>query len=125
MSRESKENLNFVSKKYDEIFQQENDFAVLKAETKKMQSEFSVLEEQLKNEEFKKEWEDLQPEYSIIDSLIKARLEQGITQKQLSEMTGIQQSNISRLESGNYNPTINFLKRIAKALGKELYVEFK
>ena len=40
-------------------------------------------------------------------------------------MTGIQQSNISRLESGNYNPTINFLKRIAKALGKELYVEFK
>ena len=76
------------------------------------------LEEQLKDEEFKKEWEDLQPEYSIIDSLIKARLEQGITQKQLSEMTGIQQSNISRLESGNYNPTINFLKRIAKALGK-------
>ena len=57
--------------------------------------------------------------------MIKARLEQGITQKQLSEMTGIQQSNISRLESGNYNPTINFLKRIAKALGKELYVEFK
>lgn len=46
---ESKENLNFVSKKYDEIFHQENDFAVLKAETKKMQSEFSVLEEQLKN----------------------------------------------------------------------------
>lgn len=46
---ESKDNLNFVSKKYDEIFQQENDFAVLKAETKKMQSEFSVLEEQLKN----------------------------------------------------------------------------
>ena len=46
---ESKENLNFVSKKYDEIFQQENDFAVLKAETKKLQSEFSVLEEQLKN----------------------------------------------------------------------------
>ena len=45
----SKENLNFASKKYDEIFQQENDFAVLKAETKKMQSEFSVLEEQLKN----------------------------------------------------------------------------
>ena len=83
------------------------------------------LEEQLKDEGFKKEWEDLQPEYSIIDSLIKARLEQGITQKQLSEMTGIQQSNISRLESGNYNPTINFLKRIAKALGKELYVEFK
>ena len=46
---ESKDNLNLVSKKYDEIFQQENNFAVLKAETKKMQSEFSVLEEQLKN----------------------------------------------------------------------------
>ena len=48
------------------------------------------LEEQLKDKEFKKEWEDLQPEYSIIDSLIKARLEQGIKQKQLSEMTRIQ-----------------------------------
>jgi len=61
----------------------------------------------------------------VIDALIKARLAQGITQKELSEMTGIQQSNISRLESRNYNPTINLLKRIAKALGKELYVEFR
>ena len=70
------------------------------------------LEEQLKDEEFKKEWEDLQPEYSIIDSLIKARLEQGITQKQLSEMTGRPQSNISRFESGNYNPTISFIANV-------------
>ena len=75
---ESKENLNFVSKKYDEIFQQENDFAVLKAETKKMQSEFSVLEEQLKNakelafyiektQSEKQKLDNLQEELSKID----------------------------------------------------------
>lgn len=46
---EAKEKFNLVSKKYEEIFQQENDFNVLKVETKKMQGEFTVLEEQLKN----------------------------------------------------------------------------
>ena len=75
---ESKDNLNLVSKKYDEIFQQENDFAVLKAETKKMQSEFSVLEEQLKNakelafyiektQSEKQKLDNLQEELSKID----------------------------------------------------------
>ena len=70
------------------------------------------LEEQLKAEEFKKAWEVLQSKYSIIDSLIKARLEQGIAQRQLSEMTGRPQSNISRFESGNYNPTISFIANV-------------
>ena len=83
------------------------------------------LEEKLKDPEFKKEWDEIQPEMNIIRSLIDARIEQGITQKELSEKTGIQQSNISRLENGNYNPSLKLLKRIAKALNKELYIEFR
>ena len=78
------------------------------------------LEEKLKDPEIKKEWDEIQPEMNIIRSLIDARIEQGITQKELSEKTGIQQSNISRLENGNYNPSLKLLKRIAKALNKEL-----
>ncbi|OOO00672.1 MAG: transcriptional regulator [Epulopiscium sp. Nele67-Bin004] len=83
------------------------------------------LSEQLQEEEFKIEYEQLSPEYEIIRAIIQARTEQDLTQKQLSEKTGIQQSHISRLESGNYNPTIKFLQRIAEGLGKELHIEFR
>ena len=84
-----------------------------------------IKEKLLQEEEFKYEYEKLKPRYEIISQLIEVRSEKKITQEELAKMVGTQKSNISRLESGNYNPTINFLKRIAKALGKELYVEFK
>ncbi|MHB8066256.1 MAG: helix-turn-helix domain-containing protein, partial [Ruminiclostridium sp.] len=48
-----------------------------------------------------------------------------LTQKELSERTGIKQSNLSRLESGNYNPSLEFLQKVAAGLGKELYIEFR
>ena len=48
-----------------------------------------ALNEQLKDESFKKEYEALEPEYAIISSLIDARKSNNVTQKQLSEATGI------------------------------------
>jgi transcriptional regulator with XRE-family HTH domain len=51
-----------------------------------------------------------------------ARQEKNLTQKDLAELVGTKQSNISRLESGNYNPTLEFLNKIAKAIGKELEI---
>ena len=60
--------------------------------------------------------------YIIIEEIIMARKERNLTQKDLAELIGTKQSNISRLESGNYNPTIDFLNKIAVAVGKELKV---
>jgi len=83
------------------------------------------LKEQLKDPEFRSEYEVLEPEYEIIRQIILARSESNMTQKELAERSGIKQSNISRLESGTYNPSLNSLKKIAKGLGKELHIEFR
>ena len=83
------------------------------------------LNEQLKDPEFYKEYKALEPEYEIIKQILKARSELNITQKDLAERIGIKQSNISRLESGNYNPSLDFLKKVANGLGKELHIEFR
>ncbi|HCC36257.1 MAG TPA: transcriptional regulator [Treponema sp.] len=61
-------------------------------------------------------------EYKIIEEIIMARKENNLTQKDLAELIGTKQSNISRLESGNYNPSLDFLTKIAQAVGKELEV---
>lgn len=57
--------------------------------------------------------------------ILLARKSAGLTQAQLSERAGISQPNIARLESGKYNPSVEFLERIAKALGKELVITLK
>ena len=75
------------------------------------------LNEQLKNDDFKKEWNNIQPELQIIDALIEARKAKKITQKQLSEITGIAQGDISKLENGSANPSIKTLQRLANGLG--------
>lgn len=83
-----------------------------------------ALNEQLKDESFKKEYETLEPEYEIISSLIDARKSNNMTQKQLSEATGIAQSDISKIENGSANPTVKLLQRLAEGLNMSLKVEF-
>ena len=83
-----------------------------------------ALKEQLKDETFKKEYEALEPEYEIISSLIDARKSNNVTQKQLSEATGIAQSDISKIENGSANPTLKLLQRLADGLNMRLKVEF-
>ena len=82
------------------------------------------LDEQLKNPEFKKEYDALEPEFALIRAILDARREKGITQKELSERTGIAQGDISKLENGNANPSVKTLKRVAAALGKKVKIEF-
>jgi len=84
-----------------------------------------IKEELMKDDEFKEEYEKLKPRYEIISEIIKARTEQNITQEELAQRTGTKKSNISRLESGNYNPSLDFLFKVAKGLGKEIHIEFK
>jgi predicted transcriptional regulator len=78
----------------------------------------------LKNKEVQKELENNEIKYKIIESIINARKKKQLTQKELAEIIGTKQSNISRLESGNYNPTLDFLNKIAKAVGKRLEIKF-
>jgi len=74
------------------------------------------------NKNVQKEYELMEAEYKIIEEIIMARREKNLTQKGLAELIGTKQSNISRLESGNYNPSMDFLKKIATAMGKRLEV---
>lgn len=62
---------------------------------------------------------------NIVNLLVSARKNAGLTQTQLAELTGIRQPNIARLESGKYPPNLDSLERIAKALGKELVITLK
>ena len=82
------------------------------------------LTQQMKDPAFKKAYEQLEPEFAIIQAIIDARKSAGITQKELSQKSGIAQGDISKLENGNANPTINTLQRLAAALGKTLKIEF-
>ena len=82
------------------------------------------LEEQLKDPDFKKEWDDHEMEYQVTMMLMKEREAQHMTQTELAERTGIRQSNISRIEKGQASPTLATLRRIARGLGKELQVRF-
>lgn len=82
------------------------------------------LAQQMENPEFKEEYEALEPEFAIIQAIIDARKSSGITQKELSEKSGIAQGDISKLENGNANPSLKTLQRLAAAMGKTLKIEF-
>ena len=82
------------------------------------------LKEQLKNEEFKKEYDAHEVEFSIIQAMLDARKAAGLTQKELAMRTGIAQADISKLENGNANPSLRTLQRLAEGLGMKLKVEF-
>lgn len=83
-----------------------------------------MLEKQLKDEEFRKEYEAIQSEMDIINALVDARNSLNLTQKELAERTGINQADISKIENGTRNPSLNLLKRLADGMGMVLKIEF-
>lgn len=78
----------------------------------------------LENPDVKAEYDALQLEYDIIQAMIDARNKEGLTQKELSERTGITQADISRIENGTRNPSLEMVKRLANGLGMRLKIEF-
>jgi len=82
------------------------------------------LDDQLQNDEFRKEWEDSQPEMDVIRAMVDARISQNLSQKELAERTGIDQADISKLENGTRNPSLKLLKRLADGMGMTLKLEF-
>ena len=79
----------------------------------------------LKNPEFRKLYEESQPEFEIAKAIIRARIENKITQKELAKKMNTTQSVISRVEQAKTSPSISFLKRLAAALNTTLQVQFK
>lgn len=76
----------------------------------------------MKDPEYKKAYEDLQPEFAIIKAIIIARAKQGITQRQLAERIGITQSSLARFEAGRSNPTLLFIKKLVNGLGLRIAI---
>ena len=79
----------------------------------------------LKSPDVKREYELLGPEYEIITAIIDRRLKRGWSQKQLADQVGTRQPVISRLERGEANPSLAFLRRVADALDTELHVSLR
>jgi len=81
-----------------------------------------LKKELLKDKRIKEFYEKLGPEFAVIEMIIKRRIEKGLTQKELAKKIGTKQSAISRLESGTYNPSLSFLRKVGEALGAKLKI---
>lgn len=85
-----------------------------------MKSYAQLKQELLKKEGVKKAYDKLGPEFAVIEAIMEKRLAQGLTQAQLARRIGTRQSAIARLESGTYNPTLSFLRKVTGALDAQL-----
>lgn len=66
--------------------------------------------------------QSLAPRYEVVEQLKNARRAQNVTQEVLAERVGTKKSNISRFESGKYNPSLDFLIKVADSLGKQIHI---
>ena len=82
------------------------------------------LREKLKDRKFKEGYDDLEASYTLIETLIRTRNEEGITQAELAKRTGIAQSELSKIETGEANPSLKRINRIAKGLGRKVQITF-
>lgn len=93
---------------------------------KKANSPFRKDPKQIsKNPEFKKAWQETEPEYLLARQLIKARLNCGFSQRELARRVGTTQAVISRLETMRANPSLSLLKRLASALNQPIVLMLK
>jgi len=63
------------------------------------------------------------PRVEVVRQLKEVRKAEGMTQEHLAELVGTKKSNISRLESGRYNPSLDFLVKVADGLGRQITVK--
>ena len=76
----------------------------------------------MKNKEFARIYNERKPLRNFIDELIELRVEKGMTQKDLSELTGISVPNISRIESGKQNLSYQTMHKLVNALGGKILI---
>lgn len=93
--------------------------------TQKMKSFQQLKKELLCDPEIRREYDRLGPEYEMIESMMRKRMQKKMTQAALAKKIGTKQSAISRVESGNGNPSLAFMQKIAEALGSRLSISFQ
>ncbi len=76
----------------------------------------------MKDPDFRKEYDALEPEFAVARQLIEARTRAGLTQQELADRMGTTQPVIARLESGRQKPTTKTLERFAKATGSKVEI---
>lgn len=86
---------------------------------------------EFKQEQFKKDFElkrlydESEPEYVLIRQILDARIKGKLSQADLAAKMGTKQSAVARLESGNANPSLRTLKKVAAATGTRLKLSFE
>lgn len=84
------------------------------------------INEKMGRPEFKRAWEELDHEFSILEGIIKARKKAGLTQEDLAKRIGTKQPALSRLEKGGFETAnIETLRKIADALNLKLIVRLE
>jgi len=84
------------------------------------------LDRSMKDPKFRKAWHDLDPEFELLESFIKAREKAGLTQEEIAKKIGTKQPALSRLETGRFTKaTLETLKKIADALDMRLVIKLQ
>ncbi|MCX6793621.1 MAG: helix-turn-helix transcriptional regulator [Candidatus Gottesmanbacteria bacterium] len=76
----------------------------------------------MKDPEFRREYERLEPEFQIASQMIGARIKKKMSQEELARRAHTGQAVISRLEGMNAHPSISLLSRVAQALGTKIQI---
>ena len=84
-----------------------------------------LRKELLKDKKIKQFYERLEPEFAVIEMIIRKRIEKGLSQEELAKKIGTKQSAISRLESGTYNPSLSFLQKVVEGLDTKLKISLE
>ena len=78
-----------------------------------------------KNPKYKRAYEEMEEEFALARTLIKARVDAGLTQAQVARRMKTSQAAIARMEGGKVKPSTSSLERYAKALNKRLRISFE
>lgn len=81
--------------------------------------------ELMKNSKFHKAYQQMESGFEFASMLISKRLENNMTQKELAEKLETTQSAVSRMESGDYNPSLKTLNRIAEVFDSKVELRLK
>ena len=87
----------------------------------------SEIERELADPKFREAWESIQDEFSALDALLSARKTAGLTQEQVAARMGVSQPSLARIESTlgsrKHSPSIETLRKYARACGKRLEIK--
>lgn len=83
-----------------------------------------LIDKQMEDPEFKKAWEDLEPEYQILSCMLEACDNMGLQYSDLPKVTGIRKSTLDKIWNCTANPPLRTLKKLSRSLNADLKIEF-